>query len=111
MMAHDTDLDSAVCVLHSCDNPACVNVAHLYLGTHADNVADKIRKGRSQAGRGGLPYGVERCGRRFRARIRLGGKNGKRNSLGIFDTVEEAAQAAMSARRKWIDESSREGRE
>ena len=33
-------------VMHSCDNPPCVNPDHLVGGTAADNVADKIAKGR-----------------------------------------------------------------
>lgn len=34
--------------LHHCDNPPCVRPDHLFAGVNSDNVADRVRKGRSR---------------------------------------------------------------
>lgn len=39
-------IPAGIDVLHRCDNPACCNVDHLFLGTAADNVRDATEKGK-----------------------------------------------------------------
>lgn len=46
ILTHAQDLPGNVFVCHRCDNPPCVNPAHLFLGSNSDNIRDGFNKGR-----------------------------------------------------------------
>ena len=43
---HQRPIPDGAYILHSCDNPACINPEHLHTGTHADNMREKGERGR-----------------------------------------------------------------
>ena len=51
VLAHG-EIPEGMHIMHACDNPPCVNPAHLSAGTAKDNIHDRIRKGRTVMARG-----------------------------------------------------------
>lgn len=86
-------------VLHKCDTPACVNPAHLFLGTQKDNMADCARKRR-------MPLGERRHGAKLTVasviRIRELVMSG-RSMAGLAREYSVAISTIQSIvhRRKW----------
>lgn len=52
------EVPTGISVLHRCDNPACCNPAHMFLGTQKDNMDDMNAKGRNgRRGKKGITDG------------------------------------------------------
>lgn len=47
-LRHGVPVPEGLKILHHCDNPTCVNPAHLYAGTQADNARDRAARGRGR---------------------------------------------------------------
>lgn len=43
-------IPNGMCVRHRCDNPPCVRLSHLVIGTHAENMSDMVARGRQCRG-------------------------------------------------------------
>lgn len=43
-------IPKGMCILHSCDNPSCVRIDHLRIGTHRENMDERSARGRTARG-------------------------------------------------------------
>jgi hypothetical protein len=84
--------------MHFCDTPACINPAHLSVGTNIDNVADRHRKERDARG--------DRNGARLHPETRRGARNG-RAKLSADDVA--SVRAALSRGDRQVDIAARFG--
>lgn len=86
-------------VLHKCHNPPCCNPDHLYLGTDADNIRDKVEAGRHDFG--------ERCGRSKLKEVQVIEIKGKlaagvtQRALAAEYGVAQTTIAGISIGRSW----------
>ena len=85
-------IPTGLMVDHVCHNPACVNLNHLRLATHAENSANRAQTTAKSGARN-----VHRAGAKWEVRITA---NGKRHYFGTFKTVEEAAIVAERERQR-----------
>lgn len=77
------EIDDRTLCCHKCDNPSCVNPAHIFLGTQLDNRRDCASKGRAANG--------DRNGARLNPETRRGENNG--NAKLTVESVREIRTA------------------
>ena len=88
---------AGIVIRHTCDNPACVNPLHLVPGTHQDNVADRVARGRTAHGENHVRAKLtEEDVRAIRAAVREDGK-----VLAARYGVNEQCISKIRNRRTW----------
>jgi DNA invertase Pin-like site-specific DNA recombinase len=91
-------MSQGINVLHRCDQPRCVNPAHLFLGTRKDNTQDAITKGRFFANRHDHRGGSQPGERNPRAKLTSGQVYAIRALKGQGTQQEIARQFGVSQR-------------
>lgn len=86
-------------VRHRCDNPGCVNPQHLELGTQADNVRDRVERGR--CARGAAMGAAKLCDRRVRLIRALSARGELRRDVARHFGVDPSVVSNVVHRKAW----------
>lgn len=85
-----------MCVLHRCDVKACVNPEHLFLGTYADNIRDKVLKNRQAKG---VTHGMAKLSVEQVKRIRSDHRTLR--EIGLEFGISQSQASAIKSRKNW----------
>lgn len=88
-------------VCHRCDNPACCEPSHLFVGTQTENMADRLAKGR-YIGKPGTTNPASKLGEHEVRRIRTLYSDGMRQSdIGAMFSISQRMVSLIVRREKW----------
>lgn len=98
-LSHGCQPPADMMVCHRCDNRLCVNPRHLFLGTHADNMADMVNKGRQN-------IGVQNpCAKLTEADVRtirsLASRGVTQSQIGIMFGIDQSTVSNVNTRKTW----------
>lgn len=94
------DIPPGFHICHHCDNPPCVNPAHLFAGTRSDNMRDAVRKGRKPQD-GEHNANAKLCWSQVREIRRLAASGISRRQVAVLYRVGYGAINSIITRTNW----------
>lgn len=89
-------------VCHTCDNPACVNVKHFFLGTHSDNMVDAFVKNRIYRAKGVMSQNAKLTDETVRYLRKVGNSEKSYEKLGEEFGVSHHTVWMVVKNKSWI---------